>query len=176
MQLDIVELLLKGCKSLKNYEKKVRIIKSQYFLITQIPCLIIMYLSYIPFSFCFWSWCSSQTSATQMLDLNFSHFTVLCVWQCKKLVFEYGPLILVNAEEYLVKNDICTILRACPAQKMVLRQPSSADSWMNVETLKFSLLYGLTRKDELLCFVHKELLHCIPSWCSIYVWGLDTCS
>uniref|UniRef100_A0A1J3IMR0 Pulmonary surfactant-associated protein B n=1 Tax=Noccaea caerulescens TaxID=107243 RepID=A0A1J3IMR0_NOCCA len=68
-QLDIVELLIKGCKSLKNYEMK-----------------------------------------------------------CKKLVFEYGPLILVNAEEYLVKNDICTILRACPTQKMVLRQPGSADS------------------------------------------------
>ncbi|CAN8278811.1 unnamed protein product [Cochlearia groenlandica] len=68
-QLDIVELLLKGCKSLKNYEKK-----------------------------------------------------------CKKLVFEYGPLILVNAEEYLVKNDVCTLLRACPAEKTVLSQPLSADS------------------------------------------------
>nr|BAJ33968.1 unnamed protein product [Eutrema halophilum] len=68
-QLDIVELLLKGCKSFNNYEKK-----------------------------------------------------------CKKLVFEYGPLILVNAEEFLVKNDICTLLRACPAEKTVLRQPGSADS------------------------------------------------
>jgi saposin len=69
-QLDIVEMLLKACKSLKNYEKK-----------------------------------------------------------CKKLVFEYGPLVLVNAEEYLVKNDICTLLRACPAKEMVIRQPgSSADS------------------------------------------------
>ncbi|EOA26185.1 hypothetical protein CARUB_v10019623mg [Capsella rubella] len=69
IQLDIVEMLLKGCKSFKNYEKK-----------------------------------------------------------CKKLVFEYGPLILVNAEEFLVKNDICTLLRACPAEKSVLRQPALADS------------------------------------------------
>ncbi|VVB05346.1 unnamed protein product [Arabis nemorensis] len=70
VQLDIVELLIKGCKSLKNYEKK-----------------------------------------------------------CKKLVFEYGPLILVNAEEFLVKNDICTLLRACPPEKTVLRQPElAADS------------------------------------------------
>ncbi|XP_019085063.1 PREDICTED: proactivator polypeptide-like 1 isoform X1 [Camelina sativa] len=68
-QLDIVELLLKGCKSFKNYAKK-----------------------------------------------------------CKTLVFEYGPLILVNAEEFLVKNDICTLLRACPAEKSVLRQPVLADS------------------------------------------------
>ncbi|XP_010529095.1 PREDICTED: proactivator polypeptide-like 1 [Tarenaya hassleriana] len=57
-QLDIIGILLKGCKSLKNYEK-----------------------------------------------------------QCKKLVFEYGPLILVNAEEFLVKNDVCTILHACKAEK-----------------------------------------------------------
>jgi saposin len=68
-QLDIVELLIKGCKSLKNYEKK-----------------------------------------------------------CKTLVFEYGPLILVNAEEFLVKNDVCTLLRACPPEKSVLRQPELADS------------------------------------------------
>ncbi|KAF8081106.1 hypothetical protein N665_0907s0028 [Sinapis alba] len=68
-QLDIVALLLKGCKSFKNYEK-----------------------------------------------------------QCKKLVFEYGPLILVNAEEFLVKNDICTLLRACPNEQTVLRLPRLADS------------------------------------------------
>ncbi|XP_048627759.1 prosaposin-like [Brassica napus] len=68
-QLDVIELLLKGCKSFKNYE-----------------------------------------------------------YQCKKLVFEYGPLILVNAEEFLVKNDICTLLRACPNKQTVLRLPGSADS------------------------------------------------
>ncbi|KAF8099791.1 hypothetical protein N665_0237s0045 [Sinapis alba] len=68
-QLDIVQLLLKACKSFKNYEKK-----------------------------------------------------------CKRLVFEYGPLILVNANDFLVKNDVCTLLRACPAEKTVLSQPGSADS------------------------------------------------
>ncbi|CAF2111096.1 hypothetical protein YC2023_102000 [Brassica napus] len=68
-QLDIVELLLKGCKSFKNYEKK-----------------------------------------------------------CKKLVFEYGPLILVNANDFLVKNDVCKLLRACPDEKTVLTQPGTADS------------------------------------------------
>uniref|UniRef100_A0A0D3DSC3 Pulmonary surfactant-associated protein B n=1 Tax=Brassica oleracea var. oleracea TaxID=109376 RepID=A0A0D3DSC3_BRAOL len=68
-QLDIVELLLKGCKSFKNHEKK-----------------------------------------------------------CKKLVFEYGPLILVNANDFLVKNDVCKLLRACPDEKTVLTQPGTADS------------------------------------------------
>ncbi|KAK4359219.1 hypothetical protein RND71_021448 [Anisodus tanguticus] len=33
--------------------------------------------------------------------------------KCKKLVFEYAPVILVNAEQFLEKNDICTILHAC---------------------------------------------------------------
>ncbi|CAI9774772.1 unnamed protein product [Fraxinus pennsylvanica] len=33
--------------------------------------------------------------------------------KCKRLVFEYGPLILVNAEQFLEKNDLCTALHAC---------------------------------------------------------------
>lgn len=33
--------------------------------------------------------------------------------KCKKLVFEYAPLILVNAEQFLEANDLCTILHAC---------------------------------------------------------------
>ncbi|XP_021893844.1 prosaposin isoform X1 [Carica papaya] len=53
-QLEIIELLLKGCKSMQNYATK-----------------------------------------------------------CKKMVFEYGPLILVNAEQFLEKTDVCTMLGAC---------------------------------------------------------------
>ncbi|CAN4092123.1 unnamed protein product [Withania somnifera] len=38
--------------------------------------------------------------------------------KCKKLVFEYAPVILINAEHFLEKNDVCTILHACkPAVK-----------------------------------------------------------
>lgn len=33
--------------------------------------------------------------------------------KCKKMVFEYAPVILINAEHFLEKNDICTILHAC---------------------------------------------------------------
>ncbi|CAA0830583.1 saposin B domain-containing protein [Striga hermonthica] len=33
--------------------------------------------------------------------------------KCKRLVFEYAPIILVNAEEFLEKNDVCSILHAC---------------------------------------------------------------
>ncbi|CAL1378484.1 unnamed protein product [Linum trigynum] len=36
--------------------------------------------------------------------------------QCKKLVFEYGPVILINAEQFLEKTDICTVLHACTNQ------------------------------------------------------------
>lgn len=35
------------------------------------------------------------------------------VLQCKKMVFEYAPVILVNAEHFLEKNDVCAILHAC---------------------------------------------------------------
>ncbi|GMH10008.1 hypothetical protein Nepgr_011849 [Nepenthes gracilis] len=33
--------------------------------------------------------------------------------KCKALVFEYGPLILTNAEKFLEKSDICTSFHAC---------------------------------------------------------------
>lgn len=33
--------------------------------------------------------------------------------QCKRLVFEYAPIILVNAEQFLEANDICALLHAC---------------------------------------------------------------
>ncbi|KAG6643538.1 prosaposin-like isoform X2 [Carya illinoinensis] len=33
--------------------------------------------------------------------------------KCKKMVFEYGPLILANAEKMLETTDICTTLHAC---------------------------------------------------------------
>ncbi|KAE8726701.1 Detected protein of confused Function [Hibiscus syriacus] len=39
------------------------------------------------------------------------------VKKCKKIVFEYGPLILVNAEHFLETTDICTILHACNGAK-----------------------------------------------------------
>ncbi|KAK8619378.1 hypothetical protein V6N13_133340 [Hibiscus sabdariffa] len=39
------------------------------------------------------------------------------VKKCKKIVFEYGPLILVNAEHFLESTDICTILHACNGPK-----------------------------------------------------------
>lgn len=35
--------------------------------------------------------------------------------KCKKLVFEYGPVILINAEKFLETKDICTVIHACKA-------------------------------------------------------------
>ncbi|XP_051131326.1 uncharacterized protein LOC127251606 [Andrographis paniculata] len=35
------------------------------------------------------------------------------VKKCKRLVFEYAPVILVNAEQFLEANDVCTILHLC---------------------------------------------------------------
>ncbi|CAH2074663.1 unnamed protein product [Thlaspi arvense] len=35
--------------------------------------------------------------------------------KCKKMVFEYGPLMLADLDKFLEKNDLCSILRVCPA-------------------------------------------------------------
>ncbi|XP_062204543.1 uncharacterized protein LOC133906607 [Phragmites australis] len=37
------------------------------------------------------------------------------VQQCKRLVLQYIPLILVNGEKFLEKNDMCALVQACPA-------------------------------------------------------------
>ncbi|KAG5236794.1 saposin domain-containing family protein [Salix suchowensis] len=33
--------------------------------------------------------------------------------KCKRMVFEYGPAILTNAEQFLETTDLCTMLHAC---------------------------------------------------------------
>ncbi|KEH29214.1 prosaposin [Medicago truncatula] len=53
--------------------------------------------------------------------------------ECKRMVFEYGPLILVNAEKYLKKADICTTLHACPSSTIV-----SQEATVTEETALFS--------------------------------------
>ncbi|KAH8505894.1 hypothetical protein H0E87_012918 [Populus deltoides] len=37
--------------------------------------------------------------------------------KCKRMVFEYGPLILINAEQFLETKDVCTLLHACKVPK-----------------------------------------------------------
>ncbi|XP_061344912.1 uncharacterized protein LOC133290813 [Gastrolobium bilobum] len=44
--------------------------------------------------------------------------------ECKTMVFEYGPLFLVNAEKFLKTADICTELHACPAPTVVSQEAS----------------------------------------------------
>ncbi|KAI3674769.1 hypothetical protein L2E82_51884 [Cichorium intybus] len=39
--------------------------------------------------------------------------------KCKTLVFEYAPLILANAEQFLEKEDICTKLHACDSYNSI---------------------------------------------------------
>ncbi|KAL6642141.1 hypothetical protein ACP70R_020322 [Stipagrostis hirtigluma subsp. patula] len=48
------------------------------------------------------------------------------VQQCKRLVLQYIPLILVNGEKFLEKNDVCVLLQACAdSQKSPARPVSS---------------------------------------------------
>ncbi|KAG0481121.1 hypothetical protein HPP92_011979 [Vanilla planifolia] len=37
--------------------------------------------------------------------------------QCKKLVLEYGPIILAHTEKFFEKTDICAAIHACKAHK-----------------------------------------------------------
>ncbi|XP_030466870.2 uncharacterized protein LOC115685872 [Syzygium oleosum] len=37
--------------------------------------------------------------------------------KCKKMVFEYGPLILANIEQFLEAADVCTVLHVCTASE-----------------------------------------------------------
>ncbi|CAL5211172.1 unnamed protein product [Lathyrus oleraceus] len=47
--------------------------------------------------------------------------------ECKKAVFEYGPLILANAEKFLKTTDICTALHACPASTIVSQEATTME-------------------------------------------------
>ena len=56
-------------------------------------------------------------------------------WQCKKLVLQYIPLVLVNGEKFLEKNDVCALLQACPASQKktfssVLQGALLSDAWI----------------------------------------------
>lgn len=42
---------------------------------------------------------------------NFSH-------QCKRLVLEYGPIILLNAEKFFERTDVCAAIHACKAHQI----------------------------------------------------------
>jgi saposin len=46
------------------------------------------------------------------------------VQKCKRLVFEYTPVILVNAEQFLETNDICAILHTCDSAADVAEEGS----------------------------------------------------
>ncbi|KAK1383411.1 Saposin B domain-containing protein [Heracleum sosnowskyi] len=50
--------------------------------------------------------------------------------QCKKMVFEYGPVILMNAEHLLESNDVCTMLHACESPTSNTKQATSEETIM----------------------------------------------
>ncbi|CAN6330180.1 unnamed protein product [Urochloa humidicola] len=52
------------------------------------------------------------------------------VQQCKRLVLQYVPLILVNGEKFLEKNDVCALVQACPAS-----QKTTVSSFLDEEGL-----------------------------------------
>lgn len=47
--------------------------------------------------------------------------------KCKRMVFEYGPIILLNAEHLLESSDICTMLHACNSPQANTKQALAAE-------------------------------------------------
>ncbi|KAK7287133.1 hypothetical protein RIF29_00199 [Crotalaria pallida] len=48
--------------------------------------------------------------------------------KCKRIVFEYGPLIYVNAEKFLETTDICTALHVCKGSTVISHKAFLSDS------------------------------------------------
>ncbi|KAK1562748.1 hypothetical protein Q3G72_016464 [Acer saccharum] len=48
--------------------------------------------------------------------------------QCKRMVFEYAPLILTNAEPFLENTDVCNILHACRSPAAGHEQAAAAEA------------------------------------------------
>ncbi|KAI3882354.1 hypothetical protein MKW92_050288 [Papaver armeniacum] len=59
--------------------------------------------------------------------------------RCKKLVFEYGPLIMANAQQFLASKDICTIVGVCKTPSAVVNESEDAVSSFSTSA-KTSLL------------------------------------
>ncbi|KAJ7950092.1 saposin B domain-containing protein [Quillaja saponaria] len=45
--------------------------------------------------------------------------------KCKRIVFEFGPLLLANAEKFLESTDICTVIHACKASTVIGKEKIS---------------------------------------------------
>jgi len=48
--------------------------------------------------------------------------------QCKRLVFDYGPLVFDNAEKFLENVDFCTVIHACKSSAVASEQAFLSDS------------------------------------------------
>ncbi|CAM8950072.1 unnamed protein product [Rhodiola kirilowii] len=55
----------------------------------------------------------TQLDILEMLLKGCASLEKKYVKQCKRLVFEYGPLILTNGANFLKNTDLCTTLHAC---------------------------------------------------------------
>ena len=55
----------------------------------------------------------------EYLSQYFSHFTMLIFikefheFQCKKIIFMYGPFLLGNIQQMLNENDLCNMMGMC---------------------------------------------------------------
>ncbi|OEL23764.1 hypothetical protein BAE44_0015216 [Dichanthelium oligosanthes] len=102
-EFEIIQILIKECNKIEGHVQQVR----NSVLISYDPSMCKLFLKI------------AEITRSCFLLL---HLMYMNCCQCKRLVLQYIPLILVNGEKFLEKNDVCALVQACPAsQKTTVR-------------------------------------------------------
>lgn len=138
-QEDIINLLLKSCPKMRMYEQQCITVVNYYGPLFFLEVSSVEPEQFCKRA----ALCQKATSTSQQFsnNCNLCHQTVSEVLvklkdpdtqleilelllkacdsaknyskKCKQLVFEYAPVIMVNAEQFLETNDICSAIHAC---------------------------------------------------------------
>ncbi|KAL2557828.1 saposin B domain-containing protein [Forsythia ovata] len=111
-QTEIISILHKSCSKISTVKQQCIVLVDYY-----APLFFLEVSSIQPEYFCRKALLKLKDPDTQLeiieLLLKACNSVEGYVKKCKRLVFEYGPIILVNAEQFLETNDVCTVLHAC---------------------------------------------------------------
>lgn len=123
-QMDIIHTLLKACYSMENYETKVR---ETFFLLCEFSSFHKSWLQLSSWTLRTLKWTSLRSNELECGPMIFL--------QCKKMVFEYAPLLIANTAQFLETHDICITVHACNAPAFTLgkRLPD-----MEISSLSYS--------------------------------------
>lgn len=100
LQFEIIQLLLKECNKIEGHQQQVKHLKYFVKILSLSDPIMLVWLMYM---------------STRVTCVWWNR-TLSC-WQCKRMVLQYVPLVLVNGEKFLEKNDVCAMIQACDAGK-----------------------------------------------------------